>query len=196
MANVTIATRGPLRWQPQRVRGRDFHWWLVRTDLDTSRFGPWLARGGVPVIDDGRRRAAIARGKPKTVSHPTLPDRDALTNADVMTFADNGYQGASGTIRTPFKRHRHRRQLSRNQKAVTAATSNPGPRRTRQCHPQDLENPGQAPLLPTPRHHDRAGHPRPAPRRIDPLHRMKKAGCGCGDMTAAGRVGFSWSDPA
>ncbi|RGC69660.1 hypothetical protein C5N14_04470 [Micromonospora sp. MW-13] len=35
-----------------------------------------------------------------------------------MTFADKGYQGAGGTIRTPFKRHRHRPRLSRRQKAV------------------------------------------------------------------------------
>ncbi len=43
---------------------------------------------------------------------------DALTNADVMTFADRGYQGARGSVRTPFKRHRHRRRLSRREKAV------------------------------------------------------------------------------
>ena len=43
---------------------------------------------------------------------------DALTNANVMTFADKGYQGAGGTVRTPFKRHRHRPRLSRRQKAV------------------------------------------------------------------------------
>jgi hypothetical protein len=48
----------------------------------------------------------------------TLGLVDALTKAQVMTFADKGYQGADGTIRTPFKRHRHRRRLSRNQKAV------------------------------------------------------------------------------
>ncbi|GAA3215132.1 hypothetical protein GCM10010532_041890 [Dactylosporangium siamense] len=35
-----------------------------------------------------------------------------------MTFADKGYQGAGGTVRTPFKRHRHRPRLSRRQKAV------------------------------------------------------------------------------
>ena len=29
----------------------------------------------------------------------------ALTAADVMTFADKAYQGAGGTVRTPFKRH-------------------------------------------------------------------------------------------
>jgi hypothetical protein len=43
---------------------------------------------------------------------------DALTSGDVMTFADKGYQGAGGTIRTPFKHHRHRPRLSRRQKAV------------------------------------------------------------------------------
>lgn len=43
---------------------------------------------------------------------------DALTTADVMTFADKGYQGAGGSVRTPFKRHRRRRRLSRREKAV------------------------------------------------------------------------------
>ncbi|GAA0938416.1 IS5/IS1182 family transposase [Virgisporangium ochraceum] len=43
---------------------------------------------------------------------------DALTEAGVMTFADKGYQGAGGTVRTPHKRHHPRPPLSRNQKAV------------------------------------------------------------------------------
>ena len=42
----------------------------------------------------------------------------ALTRANVMTFADKAYQGAGGTVRTPFKRHRYRPRLSRRQKAV------------------------------------------------------------------------------
>ncbi|GIE70825.1 transposase family protein [Actinoplanes palleronii] len=41
---------------------------------------------------------------------------DALTSADVMTFADKGYQGARGTIRVPFKRHRSRPKLQHWQK--------------------------------------------------------------------------------
>jgi hypothetical protein len=48
----------------------------------------------------------------------TLGIIDSLTSATVMTFADKGYQGVGGSIRTPFKRHRHRPQLSRRQKAV------------------------------------------------------------------------------
>jgi hypothetical protein len=43
---------------------------------------------------------------------------DALTIANVMTYADKAYQGAGGNVRTPFKRHRHRPRLSRLQKTV------------------------------------------------------------------------------
>jgi hypothetical protein len=46
---------------------------------------------------------------------------DALSSADVMTFADKAYQGARGSVRTPFKRHRYRPKLSRRQKAVNRA---------------------------------------------------------------------------
>ncbi|GAB7040304.1 hypothetical protein JCM9533A_41540 [Catenuloplanes niger JCM 9533] len=46
---------------------------------------------------------------------------NALTSAHVMTFADKGYQGAGGAIRTPFKRHHRRPKLSRRQKAVNRA---------------------------------------------------------------------------
>jgi hypothetical protein len=43
---------------------------------------------------------------------------DALSSTGVMTFADKGYQGAGGSVRTPFKRHRYRPKLSRRQRAV------------------------------------------------------------------------------
>ncbi|WP_346155314.1 transposase family protein, partial [Nonomuraea recticatena] len=46
---------------------------------------------------------------------------DALTGAGVKTFADKGDHGAGGTIRTPFKRHRHRPWLSRGQRDVNRA---------------------------------------------------------------------------
>src|SRR5690606_10526100 len=42
----------------------------------------------------------------------------ALTDNQVMTFADKGYQGAGGSIRTPFKRRRHRPPLSVRQREV------------------------------------------------------------------------------
>jgi putative flavoprotein involved in K+ transport len=61
---VSIATRSPLRWQPQHILGRDFHWWLARTRLDTAQWAPRLAGGTVPVIDDGRYRTALHNGNP------------------------------------------------------------------------------------------------------------------------------------
>jgi putative flavoprotein involved in K+ transport len=82
VATVTIATRGRLRWQPQRILGRDFHWWLTRTGLDTSRFGPRLAKGGVPVIDDGRYRAAVRAGRPDHRPLFTRLERDSVVWAD------------------------------------------------------------------------------------------------------------------
>lgn len=46
---------------------------------------------------------------------------DALTGAGVKTFADKGYQGAGGTIITPFKRRPHRPPLSDHQRSVNRA---------------------------------------------------------------------------
>jgi putative flavoprotein involved in K+ transport len=82
VATVTIGTRQPLRWQPQRYLGKDFHWWLTVTGLDSSRLGPRLASGTVPVIDDGRYRAAVRAGKPDHRALFTGLDGDSVTWAD------------------------------------------------------------------------------------------------------------------
>lgn len=82
VASVTISTRRPLRWQPQRYLGRDFHWWLAVTGLDSSRFGPRLVRGGVPVIDDGRYQAAVRGGRPDHRALFTGLDGDSVVWAD------------------------------------------------------------------------------------------------------------------
>jgi hypothetical protein len=93
-----------------------------------------------------------------------------------MTFADKGYQGARGSVRTPYKQRRFRPKLSRRQKAVNRAHAKIRARGEWAIATlKDLESPDQAALLPTPRNRDRAGHPRPAPRRSQPLRRMKKA---------------------
>jgi putative flavoprotein involved in K+ transport len=63
VARVTLATRAPLRWQPQRPLGRDLHWWLIRSGLDSAPIGRWLDRG-TSIVDDGRYRAAVRSGNP------------------------------------------------------------------------------------------------------------------------------------
>ncbi|MEV5786255.1 NAD(P)/FAD-dependent oxidoreductase [Streptomyces sp. NPDC052287] len=62
---VTLATRGPVKFAAQRVLGRDLHFWLTRTGLDTAPLGRLLPRPPAqPVLDDGRYRAALAAGRP------------------------------------------------------------------------------------------------------------------------------------
>ncbi|GIM96859.1 hypothetical protein Ato02nite_086520 [Paractinoplanes toevensis] len=75
------------------------------------------------VIADAVGRLVWASGALPGATHDLTAARthgiiDALTSAEVMTFADKGYQGARGSVRTPFKRRRFRPKLSRRQKAV------------------------------------------------------------------------------
>jgi hypothetical protein len=83
---------------------------------------------------------------------------EALTSAKVMTFADKAYQGARGSVRTPFKRHFCQAETLRlAEEGQPGARPDPRHRRTRQRHPQDLEAPDETPLQPTPSDRDRAG---------------------------------------
>ena len=99
---------------------------------------------------------------------------DAPTRANVKTFTDKAYQGARGSIRTPFNAAATGRNSPPGRRRSTELTRDPRYRRTRQRHPQNLESPDKTTLQPAPGHHDRAGHPRPAPRREPGLHRMKR----------------------
>ncbi|WP_019818568.1 NAD(P)-binding domain-containing protein [Saccharomonospora saliphila] len=66
VAEVTLASRAPLRFLPQRHGGRDLHYWLDHTGFD--RLPPeWLAPlvPGTLVLDTGAYRAAIESGHPR-----------------------------------------------------------------------------------------------------------------------------------
>lgn len=64
-ADVTLATRTPIRYAPQRPFGRDLHFWFKITGIDTLPVGRLLTRPpAVPVFDDGRYRAAVTAGRP------------------------------------------------------------------------------------------------------------------------------------
>jgi hypothetical protein len=80
----------------------------------------------VQVIADAAGRLVWASAALPGATHDLTAARthgiiDALTSADVMTFADKGYQGARGSVRTPFKQRRFRPKLSRRQKTVNRA---------------------------------------------------------------------------
>jgi putative flavoprotein involved in K+ transport len=81
VARVSLATRAPLRWQAQRPLGRDLHWWLIRSRLDSASIGRWLDRG-TSVVDDGRYRAALRSGNPDRRAMFTGLDGEAVRWSD------------------------------------------------------------------------------------------------------------------
>ncbi|OLT13327.1 FAD-dependent oxidoreductase [Actinomadura sp. CNU-125] len=84
VADVTLATRHPLRFMPQRIAGRDVHIWLQRTGLDTAGWAKPLLTGGkgTPVMDTGTYRDAIATGNPDRRPMFTRLDGDQVIWGD------------------------------------------------------------------------------------------------------------------
>ncbi|GAA1927779.1 ArsO family NAD(P)H-dependent flavin-containing monooxygenase [Streptomyces sodiiphilus] len=64
VATVTLATREPVRFLPQRRAGRDLHHWLRVTGFDRLP-AAWLTRfvDGALVLDTGRYARALASGR-------------------------------------------------------------------------------------------------------------------------------------
>ncbi|MER7458931.1 NAD(P)/FAD-dependent oxidoreductase [Micromonospora sp. NPDC126480] len=85
-AQVTLATREPVRFLPQRVRGRDLHEWLHRTGLDRlpSAVVTRLVRHAA-VLDAGEYRRALASGR--------ISRREMFT-----AFTAEGVVGRDGSV--------------------------------------------------------------------------------------------------
>ncbi len=68
-AQVTLASRTPLRFRRQRILGRDVHFWLGISGFDRwqRRFPRWNPAEIKPVevLDSGRYRAAFESGNPR-----------------------------------------------------------------------------------------------------------------------------------
>jgi putative flavoprotein involved in K+ transport len=65
VARVTLATRRPVKFARQRTLGRDLHFWLRWTGIDTAPLGRFIRTAPTqPVFDDGRYRVALAGGAP------------------------------------------------------------------------------------------------------------------------------------
>lgn len=65
VATVTLATRKPVKFVPQRPLGRDVHFWSIALGFDHLPIGHLLrAAPRTPVNDDGRYRRALGDGRP------------------------------------------------------------------------------------------------------------------------------------
>ncbi|WP_282776455.1 MULTISPECIES: NAD(P)-binding domain-containing protein [unclassified Nocardia] len=82
-ATVTLATRAPVRFVPQRPLGRDVHFWFRVSGFDRLPIGPHLRTPPTqPVLDTGRYRVALAAGKPTARTMFTRLDDDAAVWPD------------------------------------------------------------------------------------------------------------------
>lgn len=63
VANVTLATRKPISFVPQRLFGKDVHFWLIISGIDRLSFAKSLATN-TNVSDPGMYKQAIEEGKP------------------------------------------------------------------------------------------------------------------------------------
>ncbi|MEO7349343.1 MAG: NAD(P)/FAD-dependent oxidoreductase [Terrimesophilobacter sp.] len=92
VAEVTLATRAPIRWLPQRPLGRDVHWWYDRAGFDRAPLGRRLEKIGVTVLDLSAYRAAVQRG---------APDRRPMFNrldGDQVEWADGSREHVDAII--------------------------------------------------------------------------------------------------
>jgi putative flavoprotein involved in K+ transport len=64
VATVTLATRKPVRFIPQRLRGKDVHYWMRQTGFDGLP-AQWLSKiiGGSVVTDSGGYEEELANGR-------------------------------------------------------------------------------------------------------------------------------------
>ncbi|MEV0430928.1 NAD(P)/FAD-dependent oxidoreductase [Micromonospora sp. NPDC050495] len=124
VARVTLATRAPVRFAPQRPLGRDLHFWYTVTGLDIAPIGRWLRHPPtVPVLDQGPYRAALAAGRPDRRPVFTVVDGNLVTwpggeseSVDAIILAtgyrpDVGYLAPLGAL-DPHGSPRHVRGMS------------------------------------------------------------------------------------
>ncbi|MEU9181858.1 NAD(P)/FAD-dependent oxidoreductase [Streptomyces sp. NPDC048550] len=85
-ARTSLATRAPVKFARQHPLGQDLRFWLTRTGLDAAPLGRLLKTPpAVPVLDDGRYRAALSAGTPDRRPMFTRLAGDRVTWADGTT---------------------------------------------------------------------------------------------------------------
>ncbi|MEU4711067.1 NAD(P)-binding domain-containing protein [Nocardia salmonicida] len=82
-ASVTLASRTPVKFVPQRPFGRDMHFWFTISGLDALPIGHLISEPPTaPVFDSGRYRGALASGTPLARTMFTRLDIDAAVWPD------------------------------------------------------------------------------------------------------------------
>ncbi|APE38595.1 FAD-dependent oxidoreductase [Nocardia mangyaensis] len=82
-ASVTVASRTPVTFVPQRPFGRDVHFWFTISGLDALPIGHLIREPPtVPTVDTGRYRAALTAQRPVARAMFTRLEADAAVWPD------------------------------------------------------------------------------------------------------------------
>ncbi|MBK6613360.1 NAD(P)-binding domain-containing protein [Ottowia sp.] len=99
IARVTLATRQPIRFVPQRFLGLDFHFWVKWTGLEQTR---WLNDQSTSVLDSGQYSHAIRTGRlprremfTRITAHGVIWPDGAEEQVDALLFATGFRPNAS-----------------------------------------------------------------------------------------------------
>lgn len=82
-ADVTLVTRKPIRYAPQRPFGRDVHFWLTVSGFDIAPIGAVVKQPpAAPVLDTGIYRDAVRRDTPDRRPMFARADHDSVVWSD------------------------------------------------------------------------------------------------------------------
>ena len=84
-ATVTIASRGSIRFAPQRFGGRDIHFWLTASGVDKLPVGQWFGLTATEMVLDQEKRY-------QTAVNQNRPDRQPM----FTQFRQDGVVWANG----------------------------------------------------------------------------------------------------
>ena len=107
VARVTLATRRPLQFVPQRILGLDIHFFLHATRFDTLPVGLWTTlEGSKRIVEVGRYRDALKTGNPRRrAMFERFTERGVMWNSgeqesvDTIIFA-TGYRPGLDYLKT------------------------------------------------------------------------------------------------
>lgn len=154
--HVTLTTRKPVRFSAHRPLGRDLHFWLDRTGLDTLPIGPWLPNSfTTPVLDTGRYRTTLEQRYPDrrpmftaTEGSKVIWPDERREHVDAVIFAtgyrpDLPYLSTLGTehdrgVSRPALRPRFRRPRMAAQPLLSHVAGRRSRRRPRSAPPAQV----------------------------------------------------------
>ncbi|MFB7178510.1 NAD(P)-binding domain-containing protein [Streptomyces sp. NPDC056257] len=97
-SRTSLSTRAPVRFTRQHLLGKDLHFWLTRTGLDTAPLGRLLKTPSAPPATTPTCRTSPDSKAPLT--RPDTPTTAAAPPLPVRAWRSSGWRGSAACPRT------------------------------------------------------------------------------------------------